>query len=130
VLLWFGDLHGGELKVSGTFFDDLNRLTTVDYIDATDEEFTYDKIGNRTGIQDLRIGTENYVVDPNTNRYDGVGGSNLTYDAAGNLTTDPNGYEYVYDYENRLIRIFRDTTDIAEYTYDALGIRSPDLTPM
>ena len=85
--------------------DYLNRLVTVDYIDDTDEEFTYDKLGNRTGLQDLRDGTENYVVNSQTNRYNSVGGNNLTYDEAGNLTTDPNGYEYSYDYENRLIKI-------------------------
>jgi len=66
---------------------------------------------------------ENYVVDPNTNRYDSVGGNNLMYDAAGNLTTDPNGYEYEYDYENRITRIIRDANAIVEYAYDALGRR-------
>ena len=98
-------------------------IVTVDYIDDTDEEFVYDKLGNRTGEQDLREGTENYVVDPNTNRYDSVGGGNLTYDAAGNLTVDADGYEYEYDYENRLIKITKGQDDIAEYAYDALGRR-------
>ena len=41
-----------------------------------------------------------------------------------NLTTDKDGYEYEYDYENRIVRI-RDVNDanVAEFTYDALGRR-------
>ena len=47
----------------------------------------------------------------------------VVYDAAGNITTDPNLYEYEYDYENRLIRIYLSDTDLAVFTYDALGRR-------
>jgi len=59
-----------------------------------------------------------YVIDANTNRYDSVGGNSLTYDAAGNLTTDKDGYRYEYvlieDVNN---------ADVAEFAYDALGRR-------
>ena len=50
---------------------------------------------------------------------------NIAYDDAGNLTRDERGYEYDYDYENRLIKITRSNpaVTIAEYTYDALGRR-------
>jgi SSS family solute:Na+ symporter len=44
-----------------------------------------------------------YVIDNLTNRYDSVGGNTLSYDAAGNLTKDRQGYTYYYDYENRLL---------------------------
>jgi RHS repeat-associated protein len=66
-----------------------------------------------------------YAIDTLTNRYDSVGGNNLTYDAAGNLTKDKNGYTYHYDYENRLIKIKKsnDTVTVAEFSYDALGRR-------
>ncbi len=47
----------------------------------------------------------------------------LTYDAAGNLTKDKDGYQYYYDYENRIVKITKDSNDKAEYTYDALGRR-------
>ena len=67
----------------------------------------------------------NYDIDSLTNRYDSVGGNNLTYDAAGNLTKDKNGYTYHYDYENRLLKIKKsnDTVTVVEFTYDALGRR-------
>jgi len=43
--------------------------------------------------------------------------------AAGNLTRDRDGYEYEYDYENRIVKITKDSSDIAEFAYDALGRR-------
>jgi len=48
---------------------------------------------------------------------------NLSYDAAGNLTQDQRGYDYEYDYENRIVKITKDGNDIAEFAYDALGRR-------
>lgn len=54
-----------------------------------------------------------------------VDGANkdLEYDEAGNLTTDQAGYEYSYDYENRLSLITDGTDNVAAYTYDAPGRR-------
>ena len=45
-------------------------------------------------------------------------------DVAGNLTVDPNGSQYTYDYENRIVKI-EDSGDatVAEFAYDALGRR-------
>jgi len=107
-------------------YDDLDRLTDADYLVGVlteDEQFTYDDLGNRTNVN-LRSGSdESYSVDNLTNRYNSVGGNSLDYDDAGNLTQDPNGYEYEYDYENRLIEITKGETTIAEYEYDALGRR-------
>jgi len=67
-------------------YDNLDRLTDIDYHDETDEGFACDKLGNRTGTQDLREGTEDYSVDSATNRYNSVGQDNYYYDDAGNLT--------------------------------------------
>jgi len=47
----------------------------------------------------------------------------LSFDAAGNLTTDKDGYEYEYDYENRIVKVTKDGDDIAKFYYDALGRR-------
>ena len=47
----------------------------------------------------------------------------VLHDEAGNLVMDQKGYQYEYDHDNRLTKITQDTTDIAAFTYDALGRR-------
>ena len=42
---------------------------------------------------------------------------------AGNLTTDENGYQYEYDYKNRIVKITKNSITKAEFSYDALGRR-------
>ena len=89
-----------------------------------DEVFTMDDLGNRLNVN-LRSDTnEVYAVDANSNRYNSVGGNSLSYDAAGNLTTDADGYQYDYDYEGRIVRV-TDVNDVnvAAFAYDALGRR-------
>jgi len=105
-------------------YDNLDRLARADYgIDDTNEIFTMDDLGNRDTVN-LRSGSDvNYVVDVLTNRYTAVGSNSLSYDSAGNLTRDKDGYEYQYDYENRIVKITKDGNDIAEFAYDALGRR-------
>ena len=105
-------------------YDNLDRLSDAQYgIDDSNELFAMDKLGNRTNVN-LKDGNDvTYSVDNLTNRYNTVGGNSLTYDAAGNLTKDKDGYEYEYDYENRIVKITKDSSDIAEFAYDALGRR-------
>ncbi len=88
-----------------------------------------DDLGNRTTVK-LGSGTDQVYTSatPNlANRYTAVGGQSLAYDAAGNLTQDHDGYHYVYDYENRVTRIYKmdgqSEVDVAQYVYDALGRR-------
>ncbi|MFC1739701.1 hypothetical protein ACFL1G_11755 [Planctomycetota bacterium] len=103
-------------------YDNLDRLTEADYgIDSTDEVFTIDDLGNRDTVN-LRSGSdEDYDIDELTNRYEEIDSASLEYDNAGNLARDKDGYEY--DYENRIVKITKDSNDIAEYAYDALGRR-------
>jgi len=83
-----------------------------------------DDLGNRSNVN-VRDGNDvAYSVDNLTNRYNSVGDANLSHDAAGNLTTDKDGYQHQYDYENRLVKILDDSNNtVAEYAYDALGRR-------
>jgi len=109
-------------------YDNLDRVTQAEYlvgVQTVDEEFTYDDLGNRTSVELRDDSTEDYAVNNLTNRYnaDGDYDIELEYDDAGNMTTDHNNYEYLYDYENRLVKITDGVYDIAEYTYDALGRR-------
>ncbi|MHC4154055.1 MAG: RHS repeat domain-containing protein [Planctomycetota bacterium] len=92
--------------------------TTIPRVLATGD------LGNRTTVN-VREGNDvNYVVDNPTNRYNSVGDPNLSYDSAGNLTADRDGYGYQYDYENRIVEINDvNGTVIAEFAYDGLGRR-------
>ncbi|MBW8017821.1 MAG: RHS repeat protein [Planctomycetes bacterium] len=110
-------------------YDDLNRLTNVEYLDDnTDIEiFTMDDLGNRINATLRGENQTTYAVDVGTNRYNESEGTfdiELEYDAAGNTTVDENGYQYIYDYENRL-RFVKDSgnASVAYYEYDALGRR-------
>ncbi|MBN1125490.1 MAG: hypothetical protein JXA82_10815 [Sedimentisphaerales bacterium] len=106
-------------------YDDLERLTDVTYHDSDTEAFVMDDLGNRAGNQTLREdGTINFTVDSSTNRYTTIGGSSMSHDDAGNLSVDKDGYQYTYDYENRVVKIEDSSSnDVAEYAYDALGRR-------
>ena len=107
-------------------YDSLDRLTVAEYgIQDNNEVFTMDDLGNRTKVN-IRDGNDvTYSVDNLTNRYQSIADANLSYDAAGNLTEDKDGYEYEYDYENRIVKITKDPNDtvVAEFAYDALGRR-------
>jgi RHS repeat-associated protein len=106
-------------------YDNLDRLTMARYgVDDVNEIFTVDDLGNRLNVN-LHNGTDvNYIVDNLTNRYEKVGDANLYYDEAGNLIADKDGYEYEYDYENRITEIKKNgSTTVAEFAYDALGRR-------
>jgi len=87
------------------------------------EVFTLDGLGNTESVNVRDGNTITYDVNELTNRYASVGGSGLEYDAAGNLAKDRLGYEYEYDYENRIVKVTKDNNDIAEFAYDALGRR-------
>jgi len=105
--------HRTGLPDNSFTYDDLDRLTRVDYLSEQNdnEQFTYDDLGNRTEV-DLRDGsTDTYARNELTNRYDDDQGEDIVceYDNAGNMTKDPNDYEYEYDYENRLIKITKNS---------------------
>ena len=116
--------HRGGTPYNEYEYDDLDRLDLATYIDDSNEVFTMDDLGNRSNVN-LRDDTDQvYDVNDLTNRYVSIDSSSRTYDAAGNLTVDDNGYQYTYDYENRIIEI-EDINDVtvAEFAYDALGRR-------
>lgn len=106
-------------------YANLDRLTMAQYgVDDTNEIFTMDDLGNRDSVNRHDGTDEDYVIDANTNRYAKVGDVNLAYDEAGNLITDKDGYQYFYDYENRIVAV-NDVNGvrIVELDYDALARR-------
>jgi len=92
-----------------------------------------DDLGNRQSVTTADAAqsqtANTYAVNNLTNRYDATAdGSNnieIAYDAAGNTTVDQNGYQYIYDYENRIRYIKKNSgsTNVAFIRYDALGRR-------
>ena len=105
-------------------YDDIARLVSAEYgLNDTNEIFTMDALGNRTNVKVRDTNDITYIVDELTNRYESIDGNSLEYDTAGNMTTDKDGYNYYYDYENRIIEIKKDNdiVTVAEYAYDALG---------
>ena len=117
--------HRGPTVYNQYGYDDIDRLTAVTYHNSDTESFLMDDLGNRTGNQTLRQeGTVNFAVDPLTNRYTAIAGHPLAYDAAGNLTQDKDGYQFSYDYENRIVEV-RNSSDalVAEFDYDTQGRR-------
>jgi RHS repeat-associated protein len=107
-------------------YDDLDRLVEADYLVGVltqDEQFTYDDLGNRITLNN-RAGNDVVYAHNVANEYTSIGGTNVSHDAAGNLSADPNGYTYEYDNDNRLTKI-KDSgaATVAEFTYDALGRR-------
>ena len=106
-------------------YDNLDRLTIAEYgVTDNNEVFVYNDLGNRD-LVNLKAGSdEDYVIDANNNRYVTIDSNALEYDNAGNLTKDKNGYEYTYDYENRLIEVNDvNGTRVADFTYDTAGRR-------
>ena len=100
---WFDDVASvAELATIGA----LRRNSIASYLDGSiDNVMIFDRELSQDEIQTL------------------FNFGNLSYDEAGNLTQDQRGYEYEYDYENRIVKIIKGGTDIAEFAYDALGRR-------
>jgi RHS repeat-associated protein len=109
-------------------YDNLNRLTGINYPDGSTVAYTYDAVGNRTQMVDS-TGTTTYAYDA-LNRVTSITnpGSRVVgygYDAAGNRTgvTYPDGKTVTYNYDdaNRLIRVADWASRQTTYAYDNVG---------
>ena len=118
-------------------YDGLNRLTAFQRGTLCTSSYNY-------GVPDTITGataTNNWSLDAlgnwnstqggaqtrtfnSKNQITGISGlTTPTYDSAGNMISDQNGYTLVYDAWNRLAQIKNGTTVIANYKYDANGDR-------
>ena len=106
-------------------YDSLGQLTGVSYPNGSTAQYTYDAAGNR--ISATEAGVQSSYVTNNLNEYQFVGGSGYGFDLNGNLISGPGSanapYSYGYDFNNRLIRATTSSGAIT-YTYNALGERS------
>lgn len=122
-------------------YDSLNRLSSVAeyFISSTQpltqqslQSYTYDRYGNRTINAAQTWGTginaKQFTVDTTTNRLGVPGGQSgvMTYDAAGNLTSDTysGAGTRTYDAENRMTTAADYMNQTSRYTYDADGKRT------
>jgi RHS repeat-associated protein len=106
-------------------YDVLGQLTGVSYPNGTSAQYVYDSAGNRTSATEG--GVQSAYITNNRNEYQSVGSTAFSYDANGNTTGQtpvPSvPYSYSYDYRNRLIQAQTPSASVS-YTYNALGERS------
>jgi RHS repeat-associated protein len=132
----FSELYHADGATAG--YDNLNQLkefqrgalsdTNSDNIPDTvvtssrSQAWTLDAQGNWSSLTTDGISVSR--THDKQNEVTAVGAATLTFDANGNLKTDQNGQQYVYDAWNRLVTVKNSGgTTIASYKYDALSHR-------
>src|SRR6185436_2546865 len=85
--------------------------------------YFYDALGNRT--KTILNGVTTVYAANNLNQYTGVGGTNYTYDADGNLTFDGTN-TYSYDQQNRVTHV-SGPSGVTQYEYDAFANRTASI---
>ncbi len=110
-----------ETGTTAYSYDNTYQLLTADHPAMTDEQYSYDPVGNRLTSAEFNDWTYNNRNE--LSRYDGI---TFNYDNNGNTITktDVNGTTtYHYNYENRMIRVDLPGGGTATYKYDVLGRR-------
>ncbi|KAA6461894.1 hypothetical protein DYQ86_09610 [Acidobacteria bacterium AB60] len=101
-------------------YDDFNRLISANAssgpFSGTPMAWTYDRFGNRWSQTSGSTGQSLSYTQGN-NRMNA-----FNYDAAGNLTSDGTN-SYIYDDENRIIKVNLGSGGTITYSYDAAGNR-------
>lgn len=106
------DGTGGRNQSFG--YDNLNRVISAGDAAHWGENYTYDAWGNMTAKTITRGTGYSFSVTASTNNQL----SNLSYDAAGEVTTDQLGNSYTYNAEGRIVSV-----GSANYAYDGDGNR-------
>ncbi len=131
---------GGQTPFVQTYrYDSLHRITEVREMNngsqTWSQGFDYDRYGNRisfwqnVGSQQLPINNLTLPqVDANTNRFREDQG--YSYDPVGNLVADAQGRQFVFNGDNKQIKV-RDAQDevAGAYRYDPTGKRVKKVTP-
>lgn len=119
-----GDVYqyDGNYQITGVKYDVDNP--TDGYTSATNPSrtvtYNLDALGNRTSVVENGNSTS-YSIN-NLNQYVSVAGTNLTYDARGNLTGDGT-WTFEYDHEDHLVGASKSGTSVC-YSYDGFGRRT------
>ena len=125
-------------------YDSLNRIDdsseTYNTAQIWRQDFTYDLYGNRSLVEANTTtlpkncgSSPNFTVcaadrkvlnpasDPANNRLDTD--EDYAYDASGNTVEDAQGKEFIYDAENKQVKVVEGADTIGEYWYDGDGKR-------
>ncbi len=117
-------------------YDSLYRITearetngaTTNAAQNWKETFGYDRFGNRTnyakftGATQLTLDNKSFpTINPATNRFDPNQG--YLYDKNGNLISDAEGRNFVFNGENKQAKIIKDGKLVGEYDYNGEGQR-------
>ena len=108
----------------GLNYDALNRLETASGVYGA-ISYTYDGVGNRQ-TRTVDAQTDNYGYVAGTNRLNQITGPNaaaFSYDENGNIT-DIDARTFIYNQNNRLVRVEEGLDILGEYTYNGLGQRA------
>lgn len=101
-------------------YDGLDRITSASCA-SWSHTYSYDKVGNR-----ITEDSTTYTVNTANEIIALSDGTSLTYDLNGNRTGKTQGNDtwvYTYDCGNRLTKVEKNSTLLAEYTYDGDGRR-------
>jgi RHS repeat-associated protein len=127
----------GFTAVQTYSYDSLNRLKSVDEKsnNATTwkQTYTFDRYGNRrfdtanNNTTTLPANCQTTICNPENNTANNrlIG---TTYDNGGNTTTDASGRTFIYDAENKQIKVRNGATVIGEYFYNGNGKRVKKVT--
>jgi RHS repeat-associated protein len=134
----------GFTTVQTYSYDSLNRLQDAienitpaggSQTQSWKQTFTFDRYGNRRFDESNTTmpasfsnqALTNPTISTSTNRLSSTG---WAYDSSGNTTEDPNGRQFVYDAENKQVKVLdaQDAT-IGEYFYDGDGRRVKKIVP-
>lgn len=128
------DLSNGSVALHA--YDDASRLTKLTNVGPDGSilsryEYTYDALGNRTGVEQyepvppsIPDETVSYQNDAD-NRLTAAGAMTFGYDEDGNLVSKNDGGQvtsYEYDFDGRLVRV-EEGSQSTQYLYDDLGTR-------
>jgi RHS repeat-associated protein len=120
------DIVGNRLTKGGDFnesytYDALYQLTLVKRGNPTTESYTYDAVGNRLSA----LNSSPWTYD-DRNELLSLPNTTLTYDLNGNMATklDSSGsWSYVFDVEDQLVQVFKNSAEVSRFAYDPLGRR-------
>ena len=121
-----------DSNVTRYTYDDVYRLTHVDYPSGSDYGYDYDAVGNRTKMFEYTTSSTITTVysydaaDELTQYTTSTLTMTFTYASDGCLTTKSDGtdtWTYVWDYERRLSAFKKNGSTLVEYGYNPTGTR-------